>query len=431
MKRYYYNIILFLTLMLCTGSAGAQEVRDSVRILFRQGKADLDVTLGGNREALNRIADSLTVRRSDSVYRLKNVLVIGGASPEGSAALNERLSRKRANVLFGHLSQYGTLPASARNFTYIGSDWLGLLRLVLADDRVPYRTEVVSLLHDIIADTKAGSKQPHNHLARLMNLRLGEPYRYMYSKLFPELRASRMILSYDKVWSPARMEPVVQRPDSLPPVPVKEKETVVPQDTVQTDTALLPKALKPFFMSVKTNALMDALLVPNLGAEFYLGKGYSVSANWHYAWWNTAGWFWRTYGGEAAVRKWLGKVAKAKQLSGHHLGMYGQILTYDFLAFGSKGYMSGGPGDRLADNPSYAVGVEYGYSHPIARRLNIDFVLGVGYQGGTYNEYRRMDNCYVWQAYKKRQFFGPTKAEVSLVWLIGRGNHNPQKGGGR
>lgn len=69
---------------------------------------------------------------------------------------------------------------------------------------------------------------------------------------------------------------------------------------------------------------------------------------------------------------------------------------------------------------NYSTGVEYGYSLPVAYRLNIDFTIAVGYWGGTYYEYTPVDNCYVWQATKERHWFGPTKAEISLVWLIGR-----------
>ena len=38
-----------------------------------------------------------------------------------------------------------------------------------------------------------------------------------------------------------------------------------------------------------------------------------------------------------------------------------------------------------------------------------------------------MDNHYVWKATKKRNWFGPTKAEVSLVWLLGGGYGNEKK----
>ena len=91
--------------------------------------------------------------------------------------------------------------------------------------------------------------------------------------------------------------------------------------------------------------------------------------------------------------------------------------------------MGGEPGQTLWNNANYAAGVEYGYSLPIAKRLNIDFTIGVGYWGGKYYEYTPLDGHDVWQATKQRHWFGPTKAEISLVWLLGHGNTNNRKGG--
>ena len=56
---------------------------------------------------------------------------------------------------------------------------------------------------------------------------------------------------------------------------------------------------------------------------------------------------------------------------------------------------------------------------PVARRLNLDFTVGIGYLGGKYYEYIPMDDCYVWQATKQRHYFGPTKLEVSLSGMSG------------
>lgn len=123
-------------------------------------------------------------------------------------------------------------------------------------------------------------------------------------------------------------------------------------------------------------------------------------------------------------------VSFSPSYTGHHLGIYGQAFTYDFET-GHKGYIGGKPGGTLWDKLNYAIGVEYGYSLPISRRLNLDFTLGVGYWGGEYHEYIPSDGHYVWQSTKQRHWFGPTKAEVSLIWLIGRGNYNEKKGGKR
>lgn len=75
--------------------------------------------------------------------------------------------------------------------------------------------------------------------------------------------------------------------------------------------------------------------------------------------------------------------------------------------------------------------MEYGYSMPVAERLNIDFNVGLGAHWGRQYEYTPEDNCYVWQSTSMKRWFGPTRAEVSLVWLIGRDNVNPGRGGRR
>ena len=93
-----------------------------------------------------------------------------------------------------------------------------------------------------------------------------------------------------------------------------------------------------------------------------------------------------------------------------------ECVGYSDVEFGGRGYQM--------PHFGFGGGVEYGYSAPIARRLNLDFSLGIGYQGGTYHEYVPIDNHYVWQSTRKRNWFGPTKLEVSLVWLIGRGNYH-------
>lgn len=177
---------------------------------------------------------------------------------------------------------------------------------------------------------------------------------------------------------------------------------------------IVEKERTPFIAAMKTNLLMDLIAIPNAGVEISLGKEWSLSANGHYAWWKSEpkNWFWRTYGGDITLRKWFGRKATSKVFTGHHVGIYGQMLTYDF-ATGSRGY--------LADRWTYGAGLEYGYSLPIRKRLNIDFSVGVGYLGGEYKEYLPMDGHYVWQVTRNRHWFGPSKAEISLVWLLGRG----------
>ena len=421
--RSIKHILLVLVSVLSVCYTGrAQEVEDSVKIYFRQGYSVLDPGIRDNRAALDRIADSLKTGWSDSIYVLQKIRVIGGASPEGSIPLNKRLSLKRANVLFGYLARYGELPDSLTQFTFIGRDWWGLIRMVEADPKVPYREETLEFLRDIAERCAGGEKLEDNNVGRLSRFKGGAPYRYMYAHHFPELRASSLHLYYKKIWNPIKLPPVMAIHDRLE----------VPVSGAAPFPALIPVSRTPFYMGVKTNMLYDALLVPNIGVEFYLGKNWSIAGDWMYSWWNSdrVHWYWRTYGGGLTLRKWFGKEANDKPLTGHHIGVYGQVLTYDFEA-GGRGYLGGEPLGNIFDGASFAAGVEYGYSLPIARRFNIDFTAGIGYLGGKYYEYDPVDNCYVWQATKKRRYVGPTKLEVSLVWLIGWNNYNRGKGGGR
>ena len=175
------------------------------------------------------------------------------------------------------------------------------------------------------------------------------------------------------------------------------------------------------FMAFRSNLLYDAALVPNLGAEFHLGGGWSLGGSWMYAWWRNdkRHKYWRIYGGDVEVRKYFGRRAVERPLSGHHIGVYGQMLTYD-IETGGKGYL----GERW----SYGAGLEYGYSLPIGRRLNLDFGVGVGYLGGEYKTYEPKDGHYVWQETRRRNWIGPTKAEISLVWLIGNKKIKNERG---
>ena len=229
----------------------------------------------------------------------------------------------------------------------------------------------------------------------------------MYEKMFPVLRASRLYLHYEET------------------VPMYNISNVnglsyIPTTTAAATTIIRPEVkevLPNFYMSARTNMLYDVLLIPNVGFDIHVGKNWSLAGNWHYAWWDirNSNIWWRTYGGDIEVRKWFGKKAQDKPLTGHHVGPYAQLVTYD-MELGDRGYM--------ADKWNYAVGVSYGYSLPISERLNIDFSMGLGYMWGRYHEYLPIDDCDVWQVTKNRSWIGPTKAEITLVWQIGRGNIN-------
>lgn len=175
------------------------------------------------------------------------------------------------------------------------------------------------------------------------------------------------------------------------------------------------------YAALKTNVVYDAIMVPNIGVEYYLGNGYSVGGTYWYTWWrgrlseDTQHDYWRSYGLEVNGRKYFGGQAARKPLSGQHIGLLAQGYMYDSRNNGRKGYMS---------DFSYNIGLEYGYSLPACRRLNIDFSIALGYVGGKYKVYDQRDGHYVWEKTRNRNFLGPVKAEITFAYQMGRDNIN-------
>lgn len=168
---------------------------------------------------------------------------------------------------------------------------------------------------------------------------------------------------------------------------------------------------KHSFMSVSTNALYDAAFVPNLGLEFNIYDNWTLAINGMGAWWTfeKKHIYWRVYGGDVTIKKYFGKKSEYRSLTGHHLGVYGQALSYDL----EVGYFG-----RMVPDLSFGGGVEYGYSFPVGKSLNVDLYMGIGYLNTKMYDYVESDGHYVWRSTIGQQWFGPTKAGVSLVWLI-------------
>lgn len=413
MKRLLIILVLAIAVDMLAVAQKVEVSRasDTLQVYFRQGYSTWEPNFKGNGERMEKFVERVKDIMGDTtLYQISKIHIIAGCSPEGTWKLNQRLSRKRADRIRGVLKGYVDLPDSVIVEESRGIDWEGLYEMVEASD-MARRDEVL----DIIKNTPELEKHGRNYVEvrkrKLVWLDNSRPWNYMYRTFFPKLRSFylQIVIEWEKLITYDPLEPEVQRLEVTP------RELEIPEPP-RFEQPVLP----PLYVALKTNMLYDAALVPNIGAEVYLGKNYSLTGNWMYAWWksDTHHNYWRTYGGDLEIRRYFGSKAAEKPLQGWHAGLYGQIVTYDF-ELGGRGYL----GDRW----TWGGGVSLGYSAPLLRRFNLDFVLGFGYLGGEYKEYLPIDGCYVWQATKQRRWFGPTKAEVSLVWLIGRGNYNKDK----
>ena len=441
MKKRFIPSLLLAALL--AGNAQAEIVSDSLRttIYYRTASARLELPYMDNDRHLAALGDSIRSLGGDPAVVLRRILIQASASPDGNTKYDKELARKRGEDLRDYLKDNLSLPDSIFALQPQGEGWSELAEKLGRTD-APWRDKAIAIIRDTPEWVVREGKVVDGRKRQLMNLAGGRAWQYMKENLFDSLRSGALV-----VCEMERIERVKPKPESaqaeLKPAPEQAVDNVMnPDDTVDTagkelettatlynkEDETIPQdntneemEKRPFYMAVKTNLLYDAALVPNVGLEVYLGGGWSVGGDWMYAWWSkdSKHRYWRIYGGELEVRKYFGSKAAEKPLQGHHVGVYAQGLTYDFET-GGKGYLS---------DFNYGFGLEYGYSLPVAKRLNIDFGIGVGYSGGKYKVYEPEDGCYVYKETKRRRWFGPTKAEISLVWLLGRGNENSKKGG--
>lgn len=410
-------VVLMPTTLLA--NAYAASIQDSLRttIYFRPGYSLLELSYRDNAANMKALTQGIQTIKGNPCVQLQHIRILSAASPEGNSALNKRVAKRRGERLRNYLKETLVLPDSIFTVSSAGEDWQGLAALI-AKEKTPWRNKALQIIRHTPEWVTRNGKVVDGRKRQLQNLDGGKAWKYMLDNHFYTLRTGAVVVCEVKTLAAestpsaaearseqASTESASQSPSS-PPFPAIPSQVPPGQE---------PPPSASYF-ALKSNLLYDALLVPNLSLEASIGSGWTLAAGGMLAWWSKDAKhrYWRIYGGDLEIRKYFGTLSKSKPLQGHHLGIYGDFLTYDF-EFGAKGYQS---------KATYAAGIKYGYSHPIANRLNLDFALGIGYLHSNYKTYVPKDGCYVYQETKKRKWLGPTQAEISLVWLLGKGNTN-------
>lgn len=429
MVKKIVMVVLMPTTLLA--NAYAASIQDSLRttIYFRPGYSLLELSYRDNAANMKALTQGIQTIKGNPCVQLQHIRILSAASPEGNSALNKRVAKRRGERLRDYLKETLVLPDSIFTVSSAGEDWQGLAALI-AKEKTPWRNKALQIIRHTPEWVTRNGKVVDGRKRQLQNLDGGKAWKYMLDNHFYTLRTGAVVVCEVKTLAAestpsaaeasqeqARLESASQQSasqsPSSPPFPA------IPSQVHPSSESQAPPVASYF--ALKSNLLYDALLVPNLALEASIGSGWTLGAGGMLAWWSKDAKhrYWRIYGGDLEIRKYFGTLSKSKPLQGHHLGIYGDFLTYDF-EFGAKGYQS---------KATYAAGIKYGYSHPIANRLNLDFALGIGYLHSNYKTYVPRDGCYVYQETKKRKWLGPTQAEISLVWLIGKGNTNKKKGG--
>ena len=379
---------------------------DRYTLYYYCDRIDLQEDYLDNAVQMERIKDILA--RSP---RIDSIAIYAYASPEGAPHRNDWLARRRAEVardfILANLPNDSVLLPQNIILHPMGENWEGLYEELEANYHLKNRDRVMKIMRaDIPAETKKW---------RLKQLDNGFTYNWIIRHHMPALRLATWLCVYQPI-----QEFV---PDTMPELNVGLQTLPVPGPSMlmPVDTVLRKKTT---IMALKTNLLYDALTLLNYSIEVPITERFSALWYHQFPWWR-----WGEADNQYCIRflsigaegRWwfkpmprpqMGKSVQRDKLMGHFVGLYAESGKWDF-EWGR---------DICHQGEHWSVGLSYGYSMPLGRRLNMEFSISVGYASIAYRKYEPSEDYEIlWRDPVKHgrwHYFGPTKLQVSLVYPI-------------
>ena len=167
-------------------------------------------------------------------------------------------------------------------------------------------------------------------------------------------------------------------------------------------------------IAVKTNLLYWATSTPNIGFEFGLGKRTTLDLVGGYNPWtlnkddNKKIKHWMVM---PEFRYWL-----CERFNGHFFGIHTGFAEYNIsgvrIPFQNKSTQ-----EHRYEGWATGIGISYGYTWILGKRWNLEANIGAGYIYTKYDKYE-CKTCGRFKDNQKKHYFGPTKAGISLIYII-------------
>lgn len=180
----------------------------------------------------------------------------------------------------------------------------------------------------------------------------------------------------------------------------------------QPETPALPKA------ALKTNVIYDATATINLGVEFALAPKMTmdISGDLH-PWVLPNGWRLTHYLVQPELRFWL-----KERFQGHFFAVNVLGATYNAGNIRNNFHIMGRDMSALGryrlEGIAYGAGLGYGYAVRVAKHLNIEMEIGLGYIGAEFDAYRLGEKESLYAQNSTAQYFGPTKGALNIVYIF-------------
>lgn len=405
------SITIISILLFCfnVASSFAQDVDNSIQsnrysLYYYQDGIDILEDYLDNARQIRRIRDILS--RSP---RIDSIAIYAYASPEGSPRRNDWLAQKRVEAardfILANLPNDSVLLPENIVLHPMGENWDGLYKELEANYHLKNRDKVLAIM-----ESKVSTETKKRQLRQLDN---GITYNRIIKHHMPYLRMATWLCVYLQM-PEFVLEEIPDMAIGNAPLPTHRLPAI----------PLAPWRKQYTILALKTNLLYDAATLLNYSLELPIGKRFSVLWYHQFPWWT-----WGEAGNEYCIRflsiggeaRWwfkpepriqIGNRTQRDKLTGHFLGVYAESGKWDFewqRALCHQG-------------EHWSAGLSYGYAMPIGRRLNLELSLSLGYASIPFRKFNPSEDYEIlWRdpiRHGRWHYFGPTKAQVSLVYPI-------------
>ena len=383
----------------------AQHFSDTLSVFFRRDSHIFEPEWKSNGKRCEDFIARILEIQKQSGLDIRRVEFIASASPEGRLKYNEKLAKRRSKSVTDYLHKKISFGDSILFINSIAEDWKGLESLVIEDENVPFKEEVLALIRSNVGES---SEQ------ELIQLHGGEALKYISENLFPRLRSFRV---YIHIGVEAPKFPEL---DEIEIEDVPLKDVTYDWGEIKFDWQPIPYQDVPVWnrqMTIKTNTLGWALLGSNIGIEVDLCKHLSLSVPFYYS--GGLDYFKETIKFRGIVLQpelryypWLNTEMKN---GGFYVGAHFGLGWYNFALNGDYRVQ-----DHAGNSPAYGGGIGIGYSLQFKKnpRWGMEFTLGGGVYSVLYDTFYNENNGPYDERATKDIWFGIDNAAVSFTYCF-------------
>lgn len=442
---------------------------------YPQGGWQIAKDYGNNSAELAKLDHFIRTSLADTLIYVRQITLTGYSSIEGSYAHNEQLARNRANGFMNYLNSiFGLSKRYPVKTAYVGEDWEKLRSLVDSSVPFPGREEVLEIidntdifggrerklmalkggvpynfmlaeffpllrrveirveydlhriieeryrrklteseLQEILANERAAAASEQLRLEELRRLEAERQQRAEQLRLAEE-RAERLRLEEERAVEQERL-----RAEQL------RNEEALRRETQERRAAEKRRKLSVPLFSIKTNLYIlsgmtpgfdHTSFTPNLAAEFFFARRWSVAASAAYAdWFYDSG---QSYWGISAYslepRFWI---HSGGIYSRFYVGVYGQSGDFDNRST-DGGRLSSGTAN--CTGTYLEGGLSAGYYFRLSDRWGVELGLRGGFRTSDVNTYDVELPYHYFNRNFRKNHFGLTGVNISIGYRFGR-----------